>query len=358
MRHISLIAATFGLMACAGSADDVENLPRPEAPELAVEVVAKIRNGQVTTDRPEVGRIGGCTATLVAPDVAICAAHCVGYRTRTSIGNYNTFRVIKDGETRRYTVNRYRSFGNGLGRNDISLLGLSESVPADLATPAPLARSIPAEGTSLTVYGYGCTQIGRSGDGRKRSATYQQGDRAQHLCPGDSGGPVFNDETGAVLRINSGYQLDRGRTDIYGLVPGLHDDLLEQIQEWSDGDVPQEGEPPSDLDPDVKICGRNVDVYESWTCTVSRIYRYRCLPGGSPSWERCESSCVSSSDGEADACGRPEGLDTCGDTYRPYVEWVCATDDVTILRCNAGQLEFRRCERGCVPGPGADACEE
>ncbi len=357
--HRFVLIVSCWLAACAGPADETYDLPRPEAPTLAPEVFEEVRNGEVTTDRPEVGRIGGCTATLVAPDVAITASHCVGYRTRTNLGNYNTMRITNGNETRRYTVNRYRSYSRNLGRNDIALLGLAEAVPADFAQPAPIARETPAEGTSLTVYGYGCTRIGSSGDGRKRRATYQQGDRAQHLCPGDSGGPVFNDETGAVARINSGYQLDRGRTDIYGLTPGLYDELAEQIRSWSDGEIPEEGQPPGGLDPDVKVCGRNADVYESWTCTASRAYRYRCLPGGSPTWEPCESSCVSRAVGQADECKRPDDLDTCGEVHRPYVEWVCATDDVTVLRCNEGRLEFYRCENGCTPTRGApDKCTE
>ena len=228
-------------------------------------------------------------------------------------------------------------------------------VPGDIARPAPIAHTRPSQGTPLTVYGYGCTRIGGSGDGNKRKATYEQGDRAQHLCPGDSGGPVFNDETGEVLRINSGYRLDQGRTDIYGIVPSLHDRLRDQIGEWSQGELP-EAEP---LDPNAKICGRNIDVYELWTCTGARGHRYRCLPGGSPTWEPCDLGCTSQPRAENDLCKQEEGQDTCGDTYRPYSAWVCATDNATLLRCHDNRLEVSRCALGCeYTADTPDVCKE
>ena len=351
MRRICLIAP-FWLLAC-GAPDDEQ--PPPSAPEA----VEKIRNGVVTDERPEVGHIGGCTATLVAQDVAITAAHCVGYGTRTNPGNYYNLRLTNGGETRSFRVNRYRAFSRDLGRNDIALLGMSEMVPLDFAEPAPLARDVPANGAPLTVYGYGCTRIGGRGDGRKRRATYEQGQDAYHLCPGDSGGPVFNDETGAVARINSGYMLDGRNTDIYGLVPGLYEELRAQVDEWTQGEVPEEGDPLGGLDPSVEVCGRNVDVFETWTCTASRGHRHRCLPGGKPTWEACEAGCVSGAKGAGDRCAPADAQDSCGEVYRPYADWVCATDDLTLVRCQGGALELRRCALGCRATDGvADGCLE
>lgn len=313
-----------------------------------------LRNGIVTDERPEVGRHSGCTATLVAQDVAITASHCLGYRTQLSIGNYDTFIIQSNGQTYRYPINRYRSFSRELGADDIALLGLAEMVPEDIARAAPIASETPPLGTSLTVFGYGCTQIGGRGDGRKRKATYEEGDTAAHLCPGDSGGPVFNDETGAVARINSGYWQRAGNPDIYGLTPGLHAELVAQILDWTQGELPQEGEP---LDPSIEICGRNTDVFERWTCTPSRTHRHRCVPGGSPTWEACDGGCVSGQKGEDDVCKAANATDGCGDLYRPFTDWVCATDDLTLVRCNRGEIEIRACNLGCDATEGAaDAC--
>lgn len=347
-------AATVGLLCLLGCDVDPNDPNDPNAPSDPPNGdlwgAEKLRNGTVTSDRMEVGRISGCTATLVAQDVVITASHCVGYNTRTNIGNYNTF-TLDNGQ--RYTVNRYRSFSRELGEDDIALLGLSEMVPLEVATPAPMARETPEQGTSLTVFGYGCTQIGGRGDGQKRKATYAQGDVAAHLCPGDSGGPVFNDETGAVARINSGYWFDRGNTDIYGLTPGLYDDLVAQVEEWTQGEVPSEGEP---LDPSVEVCGRNTDVFDHWTCSPSRTHRHRCLPGGSPIWEACDNGCVSGTKGEADTCRLAGAPDSCGEAYRPFGDWVCATDDLTLVRCAGGALQTEACRAGCDAIEGADAC--
>ena len=245
--------------------------------EVSPDFMAKIRNGVRTSARPEVGEFEGCTATLVAPDVAITASHCVGHRTSTALEDYRGVQLTFRGETRNYRVIRYRSFGESAGPNDIALLGLAESVPSDFAQPAALATAVPAEGTRLTVFGFGCTRLDSDGDGQKRRATYAQGDRTQHLCPGDSGGPVFNDETGAILRINGGYSADYGDSDIYGLVPDLHDRLMEQISEWSDHEIPQEGEPPEDecapTHDDVVVSGRfYIDEDESDRSTYTGGY--------------------------------------------------------------------------------------
>lgn len=295
------------LAGCASSMDEEQAPSAPggssptEAP--APELIEKLRNASVTEARPEVGRINGCTATLVAAEVAITAAHCVDHGTRSGPGRYNTLRLTRGGETRSFVVSRYRSFSRrSPGENDIALLGLSEPVPADFATPAPLGAELPPAGASLTVYGYGCMRIGGSGDGRKRRATYAQGDRAQHLCPGDSGGPVFHDELGAIVRINSGIIHDAGYTDIYGMVPPMHAQLVEQVRAWSDGPIPELGA-PTPPDPEVRICGRGLDVFDTWTCTGPRAHRYRCPRGGTPAWEECLQACESRPG--ADVCAGP-----------------------------------------------------
>ena len=345
MRLLSLCLGLCGLLACDTPQADSNNISNQNSP---------LRDGLLTDDRPEVGRISGCTATLVAQDVAITASHCIGYRTQLTIGNYDQLILTNNGETRRFTINRYRSFSRELGADDIALLGLAEMVPEDFARGAPIARETPPLGTSLTVFGFGCTQIGGRSDGQKRKATYEEGDTAAHLCPGDSGGPVFNNETGAVARINSGYWQRQGNPDIYGLVPGLYDDLAAQILEWTNGELPTEGEP---LDPNVDICGRNSDVFEAWTCTASRSHRHRCLPGDSPRWEACADGCISGEEGEPDTCKRPGEVDDCGDLYRPFVDWTCADDDLTLVRCAGGRIEVQACALGCDATLGAaDDC--
>ena len=65
--------------------------------------------GEVTYERPEVGRWGGCTATLVAADAIVLAAHCRGYGSRRGPGNYGYFYIrTSSRQSHRYVVDRYR----------------------------------------------------------------------------------------------------------------------------------------------------------------------------------------------------------------------------------------------------------
>jgi len=52
-------------------------------------------DGTITWERPEVGSIfvggGMCTATLITPQVAVTAAHCIDFRTADRVGNYGRF---------------------------------------------------------------------------------------------------------------------------------------------------------------------------------------------------------------------------------------------------------------------------
>ena len=69
-RRLVPFALVYTLAGCGEDATPNEILPPP--PGFAPS--QKVRDGTPTTHRPEVGWFGGCTATLVAPDVAITAA--------------------------------------------------------------------------------------------------------------------------------------------------------------------------------------------------------------------------------------------------------------------------------------------
>ncbi len=352
------------LLLALGCADGGELEVPPEHPSLDI-FEEKVVRGELTDERPEVGTISmGCTATLIAPEVVLTAAHCVGFRTRNNPGNNGTFIIRNQGQRYEYGVRRYISYSNGnLGAQDIAILELAEAVPAQVATPVPLAPVTPPDGTELTVYGYGCTRRGSGTDWRKRKATFSQGDETNHLCPGDSGGPVFDSSTGGILRINSGYWQNRFGTDIFGDVPTLHGRLAEQTRAWSQGPIPQprgDEQPPEidESDPNLDqhlLCGFDRKVRRRWVCSELGG-TYRCPKGKAPQREICEFGCRAGRADENARCaqeGEPE-LRECGDYYRPYDRWTCTSDGIHVLRCTDDQLEVLRCGDGCVDAPGGD----
>jgi hypothetical protein len=334
--------------------------------------------GTVTYEHPEVGSISGCTATLVAPEIVITAAHCLGYGTRTSPGSYGSF-VIERGpaERYRYTIRRYRSFGSSVGPDDIALIQLAEAVPDSIATPAPMARAYPARGSRVTIYGYGCTRRGGSSDWRKRRYEHGYGDNTARLCPGDSGGPTLTDG-GEVLRINSGYWVDATGYDIFGDVPRNHARLMEQARAWSSHPVPEgprDGGPPppmgdagpgedlGDAGPGEDLGDAGVVEPEDW-CQPLASSCGACTPIRGCGWCGATRTCM-----EVDYAGRPrracpggfalnppdcsggEG-DSCG-VYAPFPEYTCRRTGTGFARCRPGGTpEFLVCPPGyyCPPG--------
>lgn len=320
--------------------------------------------GSVSWERPEVGSISGCTATLVAPEVIITAAHCLGYRSATSPGNYGDFTVWGSGGDRRtFRIDLYTSFSRTLGENDVALMRLADPVPASVATPAKIAPSDPSRGTNMSIWGFGCTRRGSGSDWQKRRYDFLEGSATNNLCPGDSGGPVMTDD-GQVVRINSGYYTGGGG-DIFGEVPRNHGRLAAQMAEWSDWDPDAGGggKEPDDIgggevDPPAPEPGPERDPCNGYATTCGG-----CAPIGGCGWCAASATCVSVDDaGDAlGACGggvttdpsacEPSG-DRCG-AYGPFPEFTCYQGGGGFVRCRSGaEPEFLVCPGPyrCVPG--------
>ncbi len=195
-------------------------------------------NGEITNERPEIGDIGGCTATLIRPNLVITAAHCMGYSSRPNPGNYSTFNVqMANGGQESYSVRRIKVFSGDLGDRDVALLQLSSSVPSSVAVPTRVSDRGPDPNEEVTIFGYGCTDRWNQGGGyTKRKATFSYGN-SSHLCPGDSGGPFVLGVDGPVFGINSGYYTGDGE-DIFGFPWSIKQELEAQLRQWEelDGD--------------------------------------------------------------------------------------------------------------------------
>ena len=363
MKFNLLFALIIGSLTSLGCSDPAAPYgPGPSIDALFVKIVG----GRLTAERPEVGSISmngsGCTATLVAPDVVITAAHCLNYGTRRNRGDYGSFTIETRAARRSFTVTQYVSFGRDLGRDDVALLQLETPVPNVLAQPAAIATQAPAPGSTLTVYGYGCTHRAGNSDWQKRKASFAQGRDSSYLCPGDSGGPVFDETTGSVLRINSGYWMDSAGTDIYGDIPANFARLHSAIDELSDhGGGPGAGRGGGgggvDNDPTVglsTVCGFHVQAKKTWMCNPDGLSRSRCRKGHAPEEEACNAGCNPGAIGQPARCGVQVSQPRCGDAYEAFADWTCTAEGRHMLRCNEGLVEVHRCRQQCSPGQPMD----
>lgn len=160
-----------------------------------------------------------CTAVVLAPDVVLTAAHCVGaaeHRVHWK-GAGGTPMLVTPAAVARHPgysagaeTTRRRSI-------DLALVRLPSALPSDFV-PASLSGSIAAKGAAVTVAGYG---VAREGDGRSsgtfraaslsvvephgpgRILVWASGGAAEAgACQGDSGGPLI-DGRGSVVAITS-----------------------------------------------------------------------------------------------------------------------------------------------------------
>jgi hypothetical protein len=199
-----------------------------------------------------------CTATLILPDIALTAAHCVSFKSGFRPSSF-TFTDANNQKHQRL-VSRVHVFSPEMvpdptvynaddlpgvaGNNDIAIVQLgsrnklSDPIPADQATPLTIADDQPRLDMYVTEFGFGCTGDGRP-SGIKRYWTWRYGPPANKGCNGDSGGPaifgkVEHDQGGDIWGVISG-----SNDDVFGNVVWFKEQILDVIRGWRNETVDQ-----------------------------------------------------------------------------------------------------------------------
>jgi hypothetical protein len=192
-----------------------------------------------------------CTATAIAPDLLLTAAHCVQPGSDYKLADVSSAsgkpifkdiaRIVRDPQFDLKKLFAHRATA------DVALAKLAQPLPAAMP-PAPLddAATPATAGDSFVVAGYGVTVRGdgRSG-GTVRAARLVATGRPDSLqlrlldpqtqdqspglgaCAGDSGAPVFRDTAGnlaivGVVSWSTGPKLSAGCGGLTGITPLLH----------------------------------------------------------------------------------------------------------------------------------------
>lgn len=162
---IAAATAFLAVLMPVGSFAQQRDTPTAEiAPAFLARDLAAI--GYVTGYRPPPGGgdgVSGCSATLIAPDLVLTAAHCAASHAQQPQRMHVTFGWNRNGPP------LWRGTGSavivdanyqpgdltlGAVAHDIAVIRLPRPVPADLITPIPLAPGFGTAPERFAIYGY------------------------------------------------------------------------------------------------------------------------------------------------------------------------------------------------------------
>jgi hypothetical protein len=221
-------------------------------------------DAELTNVRPEVGRIrtdaGWCTATSIAPQVVLTAAHCG--RFQTGDGPFSTGPWVFQSGKEEIEVDRFVSFGKEIGPLDLAIAHLTRAASA---APAKLATGDPAAGDVLTFIGIDCT------------TTFPAGSEA--TCAGNDGGATFL-ANADLYSVTSAHRPGR---DELAFPARVSDAIAATISAWT---APTPTAPPSVPTPALKkpceedglrVCTAWVlEAWDSEACTSGYTRRRKC----------------------------------------------------------------------------------
>ena len=235
IRHLAAVVVLAGLalQGCGGIEDfDAESFSQDDIDAVESDLTHGVPTAVGAFEA--VGRIPGCTATLVTDRAVLTAAHCVcpsdfnttgcGTRTTFTMTNVrpvdNPWTSVDESATRRDVsltgdVIVHPDFGaKGWLRDDYAIVILDRSAKsAALVSPIPVEHPdrIPRSGDRFTLVGYGPTGTACNTNSGKTSMSINVDNvnsealwfqDARRVCPGDSGGPALN-TNGKVAGVTS-----------------------------------------------------------------------------------------------------------------------------------------------------------
>jgi len=104
-----------------------------------------------------------CTATLIAPDLVLTAAHCVSSPKKGWVApawRVNFSAAVRKGQSLAQRIGAQLAVGQGYMAamaidSDLALVRLKDPIPADEIAPLPVASAADLRGRPLSVYSYG-----------------------------------------------------------------------------------------------------------------------------------------------------------------------------------------------------------
>ncbi|KMK68507.1 serine protease [Puniceibacterium sp. IMCC21224] len=216
MQRHSLCQIVGSILIGMGSATlpvaaEIEALP-PLADEIAAQfpAIGRLGHGGFRTQQ-------GCTATLIAPNLIVTAAHCVaetGHSGRVFVAGWSRGDYIAARDSKREMRHpAYALDGTHHPRNDVALVVLDS--PIDDVTPIPLGRVEEGglHGTEVALIGYHRkTPHLLSGDFNCAATQFAVG-LVYVGCPvinGNSGGPVLRENKDGAWQVVGVVSSQRG----------------------------------------------------------------------------------------------------------------------------------------------------